>query len=181
MLRFEEEFSKILLARFACLVFSERLLRGIRGGWKHLVQNWTLCARKLFRYRVLDKVFSVVVAMIVTRYVLVSIRRVAMRKHVWFSVLGRVERAIVNLTIRCVEEIRSVKLAMIVKAIVDKLNEAVKSRVERLMVTAGSSLARTIAGIAVSWGNLEAVEWASDRGFIRYVTVMEMNRSFSRF
>jgi hypothetical protein len=92
-----------------------------------------------------------------------------------------VERAIVNLTIRCVEEIRSVKLAMIVKAIVDKLNEAVKSRVERLMGTAGSSLARTIAGIAVSWGNLEAVEWASDRGFIRYVTVMEMNRPFSRF
>jgi len=119
--------------------------------------------------------------MIVTRYVLVSIRRVAMRKHVWFSVLGRVERAIVNLTIRCVEEIRSVKLAMIVKAIVDKLKEAVKSRVERLMGTAGSSLARTIAGIAVSWGNLEAVEWASDRGFIRYVTVMEMNRPFSRF
>ena len=119
--------------------------------------------------------------MIVTRYVLVSIRRVAMRKHVWFSVLGRVERAIVNLTIRCVEEIRSVKLAMIVKAIVDKLNEAVKSRVERLMVTVGSSLARTIAEIAVSWGNLEAVEWASDRGFMRYVTVMEMNRSFSRF
>ena len=125
--------------------------------------------------------FLTVVAMIVNSYVLVSIRRVAMRRHVWFSVLGRVERAIVNLTIRCVEEVRSVKLAMIVKAIVDKLKLAMRSRVERLMVTVGSSLARTIAEIAVSWGNLEAVEWASDRGFIRYVTVMEMNRSFSRF
>jgi len=92
-----------------------------------------------------------------------------------------VERGIVNLTIRCVEEVRSVKLAMIVTAIVDKLEEAVRSRVERLMETVGSSLARAIAEIAVSWGNVEAVKWASDRVFIRYVTVMEMNRPFSRF
>jgi len=119
--------------------------------------------------------------MVVTRDMLVSVRRVARRRRVWFSVLGRVERGIVNLTIRCVEEVRSVKLAMIVKAIVDKLKLAVRSRVERLMGSVGSSLARAIAEIAVSWGNLEAVKWASDRGFIRYVTVMEMNRPFSRF
>lgn len=119
--------------------------------------------------------------MVMNRDMLVSVRRVAMRKRVWFSVLGRVERGIVNLTIRCVEEVRSVKLAMIVEAIVDKLEEAVRSRVERLMGSVGSSLAQMIAEIAVSWGNVEAVEWASDRGFIRYVTVMEMNRPFSRF
>ncbi len=119
--------------------------------------------------------------MVMNRDMLVSVRRLAMRRRVWFKVLSRMERAVVSLTIRCVDRIRSAKLAMIVKAIVDKLNEAVRSRVERLMGSVGSSLARAIAEIAVSWGNLEAVKWAIDRGFIRYVTVMEMNRPFSRF
>ena len=119
--------------------------------------------------------------MVITRGMLVSVRRVAMRKRVWFRALGRVERGIVSLTIRCVDRIRSVRLAMILKAIVDKLKLAMRSRVERLMDAVGSSLAQKIAEIAVSWGNLEAVKWVSDRGFIRYLTVMEMNRSSSRF
>ncbi|MGC9346350.1 MAG: hypothetical protein ACP5ER_06140 [Candidatus Bathyarchaeales archaeon] len=136
---------------------------------------------KVFKLYVLVIVFLVVVVMVIGRGELVSIRRMAMRRRVWFRVLDRAERAIVSLTIRCVERIRSVRLAMIVKAIVDKLKLAVKGRVERLMETVGSSLARKIGEIAVSWGNVEALKWASDKGFIRYVTVMEMNRPFSRF
>lgn len=119
--------------------------------------------------------FLVVTAMIVTLDMLVSIRRVAMRKRVWFSVLGQVERAIVNLTIRCVEKIRSIKLAMIVKAIVDKLKLAVRSRVERLMETVGSSLAQKLSGVAVSWGNKSASRWVEDYGFIRFLTVNYVN------
>jgi len=130
---------------------------------------------------VFEEYVLVVIVMIVTRDMLVSIRRVAMRKRVWFRVLDRCERAVVSLTIRCVERVRSVRLAMIVTAIVDKLKEAMKGRVERLMETVGSSLARKIGEIAVSWGNLEAEKWALDQGFIKYVTVMEMNRPFSRF
>jgi len=80
-----------------------------------------------------------------------------------------------------VDRVRSAKLARIVTAIVDKLEEAVRSRVERLMGSVGGSLARRIAEIAVSWGNLEAEKWALDKGFIRYVTVMKMNLPFSRF
>lgn len=98
-----------------------------------------------------------------------------MRKRVWFSVLGQVERAIVNLTIRCVEKIRSIKLAMIVKAIVDKLKLAVRSRVERLMETVGSSLAQKLSGVAVSWGNKSASRWVEDYGFIRFLTVNYVN------
>jgi len=70
---------------------------------------------------VFDNLFLVVIAVVVTRGMLVSVRRVAMRRRVWFKVLSRMERAVVSLTIRCVDRIRSVELAMIVKAIVDKL------------------------------------------------------------
>jgi len=110
-----------------------------------------------------------------TRDMLVSIRRMAMRKRVWFKVLDRCEWAVVNLTIRCVEKVRSVKLAMIVKAIVDKLEEAVKSRVERLMETLGSSLAQKLSGVAVSWGNKSASRWVEDSGFIRFLAVSYIN------
>lgn len=113
--------------------------------------------------------------MVINRSMLVSVRRVAMRKRVWFSVLGRVERGIVNLTIRCVEEVRSVKLAMIVEAIVDKLEEAVKGGVERLMDTVGSLLAKKLSGVAVGWGNESACHWVEDYGFIQFLTVNYMN------
>ena len=33
---------------FTFLCFSDDLLRGIRGGWKNLVQNWTLCVSESF-------------------------------------------------------------------------------------------------------------------------------------
>jgi len=149
------------------------------GFWKHLVQGRTLT--KVLYCKCLKNVFLGVIAVMLTRDMLVSIRRVAMRKRVWFKVLSRAERAVISLTIRCVDRVRSAKLAMIVTAIVDKLEEAVRSRVERLMGRIGSSLARAIAEIAVSWGNLEAEKWALDQGFIRYVTVMKMNLPFSRF
>jgi len=85
------------------------------------------------------------------------------------------ERAVVSLTIRCVDRIRSVKLAIIVKAIVDKLNDAVKGGVERLMETVGRLLAQKLSGIAVGWGNKSAENWMEDRGFIQFLAVSHMN------
>jgi len=113
--------------------------------------------------------------MVMNRDMLVSVRRMAMRRRVWFKVLSRMERAVVSLTIRCVEEVRSARLAMIVKAIVDKLNDAVKGGVERLMETVGRSLAQKLSGIAVGWGNESACDWADDHGFIWFLTVNYMN------
>jgi len=122
-----------------------------------------------------DNLFLVVIAVVVTRGMLVSVRRLAMRRRVWFKVLSRMERAVVSLTIRCVEEVRSVKLAMIVKAIVDKLKLAVEGGVERLMDTVGRLLAQKLSGIAVGWGNESACRWVEDCGFIQFLTVNYMN------
>ncbi len=116
-----------------------------------------------------------VIAVVVTRDMLVSVRRMAIRKRVWFKVLSRMERAVVSLTIRCVDRIRSAKLAIIVKAIVDKLNDAVKGGVERLMDTVGRLLAQKLSGIAVGWGNESACHWVEDYGFIQFLTVNYMN------
>lgn len=110
-----------------------------------------------------------------SRVELVSVRRRAVRRGVWFRVLSRVERGVVDLTIRCVERVRSPTLAGVIGRVLAKLAEVMRSGVERLMETVGCSLARRIAKLAVSWGLLEAEKWASDKGFIKYLTIMGMN------
>jgi len=107
--------------------------------------------------------------------ILENIRRKALRQRAWFKVLNRTERAIISLTIRCVERVKSPKLARIITAIIAKLKEAMESKVKRLMETVGCALAQKISRIAQKWGNILAFRWARDSGFIQYLTVMQVN------
>ena len=61
-----------------------------------------------------------------TKQDLLKIRSRALRTRVWFSALSRVERAIVDLTIKCVEKIRSNVLAGTISVIVSKLLESLE-------------------------------------------------------
>jgi len=106
---------------------------------------------------------------------LVEIRKKALRQRAWYKILDGAERAIVSLTIRCVEKIRSPKLAEIVTAIVTKLRAAMTSQVEKLKETVGRPLARKLSLIAQSWGYILASKWAWDSGFSQYLAVMHMN------
>jgi len=112
---------------------------------------------------------------------LAEARRRAMRRGAWFRVLDRAERAIIGLTIRCVDRIRSPMLAKIVTATLIKLKLATESHVKRLVRTVGPSLARKVSGIAREWGNRSAKEWAWDPGFTQFLVVMRINtlRMFS--
>jgi hypothetical protein len=87
------------------------------------------------------------------------------------------ERAIVNLTIKCVTELRSQKLIKIVIELMDKLRDAMKSKVERLIEIFGRPHAKKISEMALSWGNTSAIEWASNPGFLRYTVLTYMNAS----
>lgn len=75
------------------------------------------------------------------------------------------------------ERVRSSTLAAMLKNIVERLTEALRSRVEKLMVKVGRPLARKIAYWAVSWGNRNALNWASEARFARYLAVVHMNNS----
>lgn len=102
------------------------------------------------------------------------IKQRALRRAMWFKVLDRVERAIINLAIRCVERVRSQKLTRIMTTIVNKLTDAMKSRFKRLIENVGRPLARKMSQIAKAWGNVSAVRWVEDSGFIQYLAVMQM-------
>ena len=107
---------------------------------------------------------------------LVNVRREAQKKKAWFKVLCKRERDIMNLTINCVEAVRSPVLAKIVKAIITKLKKALESHVERLVRTIGRSNALELCRIAESWGNKVAHQWNEDDGFARYLAVTYHNQ-----
>ncbi len=100
---------------------------------------------------------------------LVDAKKTALRRGVWFRSLSRVERGIIDLTVRYVDSIKSTKLANVVTAIIEKLHFAIESVADRLMRTIGLALARKISDIAVSWGNGSASNWAEDRAFAKYL------------
>lgn len=106
---------------------------------------------------------------------LAKLRLKAVRRGVWFRDLKQGERKLLSLTIRVVERVRSFVLARLVSRIVDKLCEAMESRIFRLMRTKGRSLVERICKIAEAWGNHAAKFWAKDRGFIQYLTVNNLS------
>ena len=103
--------------------------------------------------------------------ILTQVKKLALRRRVWFRLLSRVERGIIDLTVKCLDNIKSVKLAKLLTAIIGKLQSAMESTVERLVRNFGLSLARKISNIAVSWGNRLASMWSDDPAFARFLVV----------
>ena len=104
-----------------------------------------------------------------------KIRVRAVRKGLWFRVLSRVERASIDLTLKVVKRIRSAVLANVLAKIVEKLMDAMETRVARLTREVGCGFAQKLSLIAQNWGNKSAEKWASDPRFIRYLVINYLN------
>ncbi len=102
---------------------------------------------------------------------LAEAKKVALRRRVWFKLLTRVERGIVDLTVKYVNIIKSRKLAKALTAIIAKLQSAIESTVDTLVRTIGLPLTREISNIAVSWGNRLASKWADNRSFAKFLVL----------
>jgi hypothetical protein len=113
---------------------------------------------------------------ILTRVQLTKLKLKAMRAGVWFKALPRIDRVLVDLTIKVAENIRSTYLAKNIVAVVSKLEGLLESRFVRLARTVGCSLAEQISAIAQKLGNASAKNWATDRSFTLYLTVMHANK-----
>jgi hypothetical protein len=101
----------------------------------------------------------------------------ALRCGIWFKVLNRVERGIIDITVKYVDNIKNAKLAKVLTAIIEKLTQAMESIADRLVRTVGVPLARRVSQIAVGWGYSSASVWAEDHGFAKYLTLSaEINR-----
>jgi hypothetical protein len=106
-----------------------------------------------------------------TREALAKLRLKARRRGVWFRDLKQSERQLLDLTISVVERVRSFMLAKVVSGLVGRLCMALESRIVRLVRSEGREMAKRLSEIAVSWGYKTAKCWASDYGFMQYLTV----------
>jgi hypothetical protein len=115
------------------------------------------------------------VAMMMTRQYLLKIRLKALRTRVWFKTLSRVERTIVNLTIKCVEEIHSAVLAKTISEIITKilarLPQGFVSEAQRV----GREMAEILCTTGEKWHSSQAECWKCDSQFHRFLGVNKLN------
>jgi hypothetical protein len=95
---------------------------------------------------------------------LAGLKTRALRKRVWFRVLDRIERGLLDLTIRWVDNVRSGRLTETLLRILVKLARAMEQGVARVLIV-GRELALQASVLAVRWGNSQAYEWRFDRAF----------------
>ncbi len=113
--------------------------------------------------------------MMFTRKFLKRWWRRALRRRVLFSALEKWERGYLYLTMRLLEEVRSARVGSIIVQILVKLREALKGPFVRMMEDYGVGRAWIMSKMAVGWGYRAAGGWAGEVGFIRYLTVHELN------
>jgi len=106
---------------------------------------------------------------------LARIRSRAIRQGVWFRVLNRLDRGLVNLALKLTKSVRSEILAEALFSVVRKLQEAFVSKVRLSIRQIGAPLARKLSLIAQEWGNAIARYWMYDRSFMKFLTIMHMN------
>lgn len=106
---------------------------------------------------------------------LLKLKMKAMRAGVWYRALPRIDRVLVDLTLKVADTVRSPSLAKSILSVVRKLEEVSESKLVRAMREIGVSLAWKLSVFAQQWGNKAAREWANDSRFVRYLAVMNLN------
>ncbi len=103
---------------------------------------------------------------------LVKVKLKAIRAGVWFRALPKIDRALVDLTIKVSDSVRSAFLAQRILLVARKLEGFLESKFARAVREVGLPIARRLSQVAQQWGNIRAVEWARDLDFARYWAVM---------
>jgi hypothetical protein len=96
----------------------------------------------------------------------------AQRSGAWFTVLKRIDRVLIDLTIRVASTVRNAILVKSILAVASKVESAMATRIPEEI---GFLLAHKLAAIATKFGNALARIWASDLRFARFLAVMHFN------
>jgi hypothetical protein len=107
---------------------------------------------------------------------LIKLRVKAIRAGVWFRALPRIDRVLVDLTIKVADNIRSASLAKCIFAVVGKLEGLLESRVLKSLRLIGRPLAEKISLSAQKLGNSSAKSWANDSSFAFFLAILHTNR-----
>jgi len=106
---------------------------------------------------------------------LVKLKLKAMRAGVWFRALPRIDRVLVDLTIKVTSNVRSVTLAKSIIVIIRKLEGLLESSLLQAVREVGLPLAQKLSLVAQKWGNASAKSWVIDSSFANFLSVMYIN------
>jgi hypothetical protein len=100
---------------------------------------------------------------IIDKEELINARARALRKRIWYTAISKVERGIINLTLKCIKKVTSNRLILILNKIVTKIKRFLKhsNKIEQ----EGFLKANINIKIACSWGNVKAKKWIEDSSF----------------
>jgi hypothetical protein len=107
---------------------------------------------------------------------LIAFRLKAVRSGTWFKALHRIDRALIDLTIKVTDHIKSKTLANSINTIINKLDllsENIRMQTGKL----GFILAEKLSKICQQWGNSSALKWVVDCSFVKYLAVMHLNEN----
>jgi hypothetical protein len=105
---------------------------------------------------------------------LLKIKRKALRLKIWYK-LNNIERTIIDLTIKCVDKIKSIKLKNVILKILNKIKEIFENDFLNKIYENGLKEIVKIIKIAYSWGNKESLNWIKDKSFIFYLGIKNIN------
>jgi len=100
----------------------------------------------------------------ITREVLVGLKTRGLRRRLWYSTLSRIERGLVDLTIRWVNKVRSGRLTETLVRTLAKLAVALETGMGRVLAR-GRILAMKASEMAVGWGNDSAFYWRFETAY----------------
>ena len=104
-----------------------------------------------------------------------TLRRLALRRRVWYLALTKLERGIVDLTIKLFEEVRSRALSTALASVLAKLSGAVASGYLYRFEVVGKRLAEALSAAAVQWGHEDARFWKYNLSYIRCLGINYLN------
>ena len=107
---------------------------------------------------------------------LIKLRIKAIRAGVWFKALPRIDRVLVDLTIKVAENVRSSFLAKNIFEVVVKLGVLLENSVLKSLRLIGRPLAEKISLTAQKLGNSSAISWANDSSFAFFLAILHTNR-----
>ena len=106
---------------------------------------------------------------------LVKLRLRAVRSGAWFGALSRIDRVLIDLTIKVAVKLRSAFLARSILSVTRKLESLLESELQRAIREFGFATVYKLSGVALKWGYKAAGSWPDDVGFARFWAVMKLN------
>ncbi len=111
----------------------------------------------------------------VTRLSLSSMRTRALRKRVWYRVLNRMERGLVDLTIRWVDKVKNRTMTRVLLRILEKLEDALDNGMVRILEK-GRIAALRLSQLATTWNDKLAFAWRYDQDFAKALGFQTLGR-----